>query len=114
MIAVIFEVYPATDRKGEYLEMAADLRPYLEEIEGFISVERFQSVTDPSKMLSVSFFEDEDALNNWRNTSEHRIAQKHGRAGMFAGYRLRVAHVIRDYGMDEREEAPLDSIAAHG
>ncbi|OBY28658.1 antibiotic biosynthesis monooxygenase family protein [Leisingera sp. JC1] len=114
MIAVIFEVEIAAGQKDAYLEIAADLRSLLEEIEGFISVERFQSLSVPDKLLSLSFWEDEAAVQRWRHLTEHRAAQRKGRAGIFADYRLRVAGVIRDYGMSVREEAPADSIAAHG
>jgi len=111
MIAVIFEVWPAPGRKDEYLEIAADLRPRLEKIDGFISVERFQSIAEPGKMVSLSFFRDEDAVKAWRNTEEHRAAQKAGRSEVFSNYRLRIAEVARDYGMRERDEAPKDSRA---
>lgn len=114
MIAVIFEVEPAEGRRDAYLGIAADLRPLLEGIDGFISVERFQSITDPRKMLSLSFWRDEEAVKAWRSTGEHRRAQQAGRAGIFAGYRLRIAHVIRDYGLTDRTEAPADSKAANG
>ncbi len=115
MIAVIFEVEPAAGRKEAYLDIAATLRPLLDEVEGFISVERFQSLTDPSKLLSLSFFEDETALENWRSLAEHRAAQKAGRSGVFEDYRLRIAGVLRDYGLTERrEQAPDDSNKAHG
>ena len=114
MIAVIFEVEPAEGRKDAYLAMAAKMRPLAEATEGFVSVERFQSLTDPGKLLSVSFFEDEAALDRWRQLHEHRTAQGAGRAGMFADYRLRVARVLRDYGMHDRAEAPADSREAHG
>lgn len=113
MIAVIFEVEPAAGRDDRYLDLAAALRPALERVEGFISVERFQSLSDPRKLLSLSFFEDEDAVKRWRNTVEHRAAQVQGRAGVFADYRLRVAHVIRDYGPNDRTEAPSDSRRHH-
>ena len=113
MIAVIFEVHPADGRKEHYLDIAAGLRPQLEKIDGFISVERFQSLTDPSKILSLSFFRDEAAIEQWRNLSAHRSAQSKGRAGIFDGYRLRIASVIRDYGLHDREQAPADSRAAH-
>ncbi|MGB3279674.1 MAG: antibiotic biosynthesis monooxygenase [Pseudorhodobacter sp.] len=113
MIAVIFEVILAEGRKTEYLEIAASLRPQLEAVEGFISVERFQSLTSPDKLLSLSFFADEAAVLRWRALEDHRAAQAKGRGGVFADYRLRVAHVLRDYGMDERAEAPADSRAAH-
>lgn len=113
MIAVIFEVEPAEGRKDDYLSIAADLRPALEEIDGFISVERFQSLTDPARILSLSFFRDEAAVLRWRSLDAHRRAQAAGRGGVFRGYRLRVAQVIRDYGMTDRAEAPPDSRAAH-
>lgn len=113
MIAVIFEVCPADGRRQAYLDIAAQLRPILEEVDGFISVERFQSLTDPSKLLSLSFFQDEDAVHNWRAVMDHRKAQTAGRGGIFDNYRLRVAHVIRDYGLNERDEAPDDSRALH-
>lgn len=113
MIAVIFEVEPAEGRREGYLAMAADLKPLLADIDGFISVERFQSLADPKKMLSLSFWRDEAALEAWRNVAHHRNAQEKGRAIMFDDYRLRVASVIRDYGMNARDEAPDDSRAHH-
>jgi len=113
MIAVIFEVQPADDRKEEYLDIAADMRPLLDKVEGFISVERFQSLTDPRKVLSLSFFEDEAAIRQWRTLTEHRGAQAKGMGGVFADYRLRIANVVRDYGMFRRAEAPSDSREAH-
>ena len=113
MIAVIFEVWPAPGRKDDYLAMAAALRADLETIDGFISVERFQSLTDPGKLLSLSFWRGEDAVKAWRNQTKHRETQKAGRAGVFADYRLRVADVLRDYGMNVRTEAPADSRRAH-
>ena len=113
MIAVIFEVTPASARCDAYLSIAAELRPLLETIDGFISVERFQSLSDPDRVLSLSFFRDEEAVKAWRNTVEHRQAQKAGRRSVFADYRLRIAHVVRDYGMFERAQAPADSLEAH-
>jgi len=113
MIAVIFEVIPAPGRRQEYLDLAAQLRPELEKIDGFISVERFASLTDETKLLSLSFWRDEDAVRRWRNLETHRAAQARGRSGVFAEYRLRVAGVIRDYGMTERKQAPHDSRSAH-
>jgi heme-degrading monooxygenase HmoA len=112
MIAVIFEVEPADGQEASYLDIAADLRPLLNEIDGFISVERFRSLTNPAKVLSLSFFDSEEAVVRWRNMPEHRHAQSAGRAGVFAGYRLRIAQVIRDYGMQDRAEAPVDSKSA--
>lgn len=113
MIAVIFEVEPAEGRRDDYLTLAAALRPELESIDGFISVERFQSLTSREKMLSLSFFRDEAAVIAWRNRQSHRATQAKGRAGVFSGYRLRVAHVLRDYGLTERTEAPDDSRDFH-
>lgn len=113
MIAVIFEVQPAEGRRESYLEIAARIRPRLEEIDGFVSVERFKSLTNPDKILSLSFFRDEAAVAAWRRTAEHRAAQSAGRGGVFADYRLRVAAVMRDYSLAERDEAPEDSRAAH-
>jgi heme-degrading monooxygenase HmoA len=114
MIAVIFEVWPAEGRENEYFELAAALRADLECMDGFISIERFQSLTSPGKYLSISFWRDEQALQRWRNLEEHRRAQAKGRAGIFSDYRLRVATVLRDYGMRERAQAPEDSVLRHG
>ena len=114
MIAVIFEVEPAEGKRDAYLGIAANLRPLLDGIDGFISIERFQSLVDPKRILSLSFWRDEEAVKAWRNTEEHRQAQQAGRGGIFAGYRLRIAHVVRDYGLTEREEAPADSRAVNG
>jgi heme-degrading monooxygenase HmoA len=114
MIAVIFEVQPASGRREAYLGIAADLRPLLDGIDGFLSIERFQSLADPNHILSLSFWRDEEAIQAWRNTQEHRQAQQAGRDGVFSGYRLRIAHVVRDYGLTERAEAPADSLLAHG
>lgn len=113
MIAVIFEVMPANGRKDDYLAIAASLRSELERIDGFISVERFQSLTDPNKLLSLSFWRDEEAVARWRKHAKHRAGQTQGRAGVFADYRLRVADVMRDYGMTDRTAAPDDSRAVH-
>ena len=114
MIAIIFEVIPATGRKDAYLDIAAQMRPLVEEVEGFISVERFQSLTNPDKLLSISFFEDEAAVERWRQLARHRNAQSKGRAGLFSDYRIKVCHVLRDYGLTDRAEAPEDSRAEHG
>lgn len=114
MIAVIFEVWPADGRKAAYLDIAASLKPELERIDGFISIERFQSLSDETKLLSLSFWRDEAAVQAWRNIEHHRQAQKAGRDGVFRDYRLRVASVLRDYGMTERAEAPVDSRARNG
>ena len=113
MIAVIFEVRPADGRRDEYLEIASALRPQLEQIDGFISIERFESLVEPGKLLSLSFFRDEDAVKEWRSIESHRKAQSKGRAGVFEDYRLRVAAVIRDYGMFDRDQAPNDSKVVH-
>ncbi|MFK4819478.1 antibiotic biosynthesis monooxygenase family protein [Ochrobactrum quorumnocens] len=114
MIAVIFEVWPADDeRREQYLNIAAGLCADLSQIDGFISIERFQSLVEPQKLLSLSFWRDEDAVKRWRNLPTHRIAQTKGRAGVFENYRLRIADISRDYGLNEREEAPNDSRNAH-
>lgn len=109
MIAVIFEVLPHPERKQEYLDIAARLRPTLEQMPGFVSIERFESLSQPGKILSLSFWENEDSVRQWRTLEMHRHAQTQGRTQVFADYRLRVAHVLRDYGMFERAEAPADS-----
>ena len=114
MIAVIFEVWPEPDHRNDYFELAAALKPQLEKIDGFISVERFESLTEKGKVLSLSFWRDEDAVAQWRNLEQHRAAQAKGRGGIFRDYRLRIASVVRDYGMNERAEAPTDSRARHG
>lgn len=113
MIAVIFEVEPHPDQKDNYLEMAASMRALVEQVDGFISVERFGSLTSEGKLLSLSFFRDEKAVQDWRNLVAHRAAQEKGRNSYFKDYRLRVASVLRDYGMKERDEAPADSLAVH-
>jgi heme-degrading monooxygenase HmoA len=113
MLAVIFEVWPKDEGRDDYFATAADLKPLLQDVDGFISVERFQSLMDPKKVLSVSFWRDEEALAAWRRVAEHRIAQADGRDRLFKDYRLRVASVVRDYGMTQRDEAPPDSRAAH-
>lgn len=114
MIAVIFEVWPAEGRRQAYLDIAAELRKELEKIDGFISIERFESLTEKGKVLSLSFWRDEEAVKQWRNLPSHRAAQSAGRAGIFADYRLRVASVLRDYGMSRRDEVPADSRMVNG
>lgn len=114
MIAVIFEVEPSEAGMGRYLDIAAGLKGTLERVDGFISVERFESLSQPGKLLSLSFWHDEAAVTAWRDLACHREAQAEGRAGVFKGYRLRVAEVLRDYGLDQRAEAPADSRALHG
>ena len=113
MIAVIFEVEPAEGRSEDYLGLASQLRPLLDEIDGFISIERFESLTEKGKLLSLSFWRDEAAIAAWRNVEAHRRAQAAGRAGIFRSYRLRIAEVVRDYGVDDRAQAPADSKAIH-
>ncbi|MBA2451970.1 MAG: antibiotic biosynthesis monooxygenase [Chloroflexia bacterium] len=114
MIAVIFEVWPSEGRKQEYLDIAAGLRPLLDDIDGFISIERFESIYEPGKILSLSFWRDEQALEEWRRLDPHRAAQTIGRMEIFKDYRLRIAGVVRDYGMSDREQAPFDSRDRHG
>jgi heme-degrading monooxygenase HmoA len=114
MIAVIFEVLPHTHTRQAYLGIAAALRPKLDHIDGFVSIERFQSLSDPGKILSLSFWRDESAIAQWRTTGEHRSAQASGRTGTFQDYRLRIAGVIRDSGLHDRNQAPADSRCVHG
>ncbi|WP_291157132.1 antibiotic biosynthesis monooxygenase family protein [Gemmatimonas sp. UBA7669] len=113
MIAVLFEVWPAEGRRSEYLDLAAELKPLLHAVDGFVAVERFESLAEPGKLLSLSVFRDEVAVQAWRSIAEHRVAQMRGRSGIFRDYRLRVSHVVRDYGLHERDEAPSDSRRAH-
>ncbi len=113
MIAVIFEVWPKAGKAAEYFDLAASLKPTLETIDGFISIERFESVTTRGKFLSLSFWRDEAAVQAWRNVEGHRMVQTKGRSEIFADYRIRVAGVMRDYGMNARDDAPADSRAAH-
>ena len=113
MIAVIFEVLPHTEYRQAYLDTAASLRPHLQEIDGFISIERFESLSQPGKVLSLSFWRDESAVQQWRNLEAHHNAQAAGRDHIFADYRLRVAGVIRDYGLHDRAQAPQDSRLVH-
>jgi len=114
MIAVIFEVVPADGRLRDYLDIAADLRADLDRVDGFLSVERFESLTNPGRYLSLSFFRDEEAVRRWRALASHRGAQAAGRGGMFTDYRVRVAQVLRDYGLSDRDGAPPDSRQVHG
>lgn len=109
MYAVIFEVYLTKEGKEEYLKIASTLKEFLQNAEGFISIERFQSLVDENKLLSLSFWEDEKAIEIWRNMFEHRIAQDKGNTGIFNDYRIRVAQVLRDYTKEKRDEAPKDS-----
>lgn len=113
MIAVIFEVWAKDEGKQDYFDIAATLRPMLDEIDGFISIERFTSLSEPGKILSLSFWRDEQAIETWRKRQEHRAAQKRGRNGLFNDYRLRIAGVVRDYGMTSREQTPADNRDYH-
>ena len=114
MIAVIFEVKPHPQTRQRYLDIAAELRPLLDGVDGFLSIERFESLTEPGKILSLSFWRDEAAVAAWRALPPHRAAQAQGRAEVFETYRLRIAEVARDYGMTDRAQAPPDSRAANG
>jgi heme-degrading monooxygenase HmoA len=113
MIAVIFELWPAPGRADDYFRLAGRLREDLQQIDGFISVERFESVTQKGKFVSLSFWRDEESVRRWRALESHRGAQAAGRGGIFSDYRLRVANVVRDYGLRERDEAPADSREVH-
>jgi heme-degrading monooxygenase HmoA len=114
MIAVIFEFTPVPGRFAEYMDLVGQLKPELDKADGFISLERFESITTPGKFVSLQFWRDEESVRRWRNLQQHREAQKKGRGGIFASYRLRIAGVLRDYAMDRRGEAPRDSVAVHG
>ncbi len=114
MVAVIFEFTPAPGRFPDYMALVEQLKPELARAEGFISLERFESITSPGTFVSLQFWRDEESVRRWRTLQKHRDAQKQGRAGIFAAYRLRIAAVSRDYGMDDRVETPADSVAAHG
>lgn len=114
MFAVIFEVKPKAEGKETYLEIAAGLRKLLENQDGFISIERFQSLSDEGKIVSLSFWRDAAAIEKWRNLTAHRAAQKKGREALFHSYRIRVAEVVRDYTESDRDEAPQDSKKALG
>lgn len=114
MIAVIFEFTPAAGRFQDYMDLVAQLKPELEQADGFLSIERFESLTTRGKYVSVQFWRDEECVRKWRNLEQHRAAQKQGRGGIFSSYRLRIAGVLRDYTMEERAQAPADSLAVHG
>jgi len=114
MVAVISEVTPVDGKLQTYLDIAARIRPEVGKLDGFISAERFQSIANPGKYLSLSFFRDEQAATAWRNTESHRMAQAQARAELFADYRIRVAEVVRDYGKADRQQAPSDSRTIHG
>ena len=113
MIAVLFEVWPAPGRQSRYLELAMALRPELDRIDGFLAIERFESLAEPGKLLSLSFWRDEATIAAWRNSVSHRATQSEGRQGVFSDYRLRISNIVRDYGMTNRAQAPADSCAAH-
>ena len=114
MIAVIFEFTTAEGRFADYQQLAEGLGDEVCQFDGFISIERFQSIADPARFVSLSFWRDEESVRKWRNVRKHREAQAKGRHGIFSAYRLRICGVIRDYGMRERGEAPQDSVAVHG
>lgn len=113
MIAVIFEVCLHDEHRQKYFDIAGELLPLLENIDGFISIERFESLKQPGKLLSLSFWRDEAAIAEWRNIEDHRRAQARGRQEIFSSYRLRIANVDRDYGLSQRQQAPEDSLAIH-
>jgi heme-degrading monooxygenase HmoA len=114
MIAVIFEFTPAEGRFPEYMQLVETLKADLAKADGFISLERFESITTPGKFISLQFWRDEESVRKWRNLQKHRAAQKHGRERIFESYRLRIASVLRDYEKDRRDEAPRDSVEIHG
>jgi heme-degrading monooxygenase HmoA len=114
VIAVIFEFTPREGRFPDYMRLVGELKPELDKAEGFLSLERFESITTPGKFVSLQFWKDEESVRRWRNLQKHREAQKQGRAGIIGSYRLRIAGVIRDYSMDDRAQAPSDSVSVHG
>lgn len=114
MIAVIFESWPKHGRGETYLEMGQRMMSLVEGFDGFISIERFESVVQPGKFVALSFWRDEAAVTAWRNVVEHRQIQRGSRNGVFEDYRLRVASVTRDYSMHDRIQTPHDSIDANG
>ena len=114
MVTVIFEFTPAEGRFSEYMDLVGTLKADLEKADGFISLERFESITTKGKFVSLQFWRDEEAVRKWRNLQRHREVQAKGRAGIFKSYRLRIASVVRDYTMDERAQAPADSVRVHG
>jgi len=114
MIAVIFEFTPNDGRSQDYMDLAAGLADTVNNFDGFISIERFESIKNKGNFVSLSFWRDEEAVRKWRNVQKHREAQKKGRGGIFSAYRLRVCQVLRDYTMDTRADAPRDSVAVHG
>ena len=114
MIAVIFEFTPVEGRFVDYKALADGLADDVRQFDGFVSIERFESITTKGKFVSLSFWRDEEAVRKWRNLQKHREAQKKGRGGIFKSYRLRIAQVLRDYTMEERAQAPKDSVQVHG
>ena len=114
MIAVIFEFTAAEGRFADYKQLAEGLGDEVRKFDGFLSIERFQSIADPARFVSLSFWRDEEAVRKWRNVQKHREAQAKGRGGIFSAYRLRVCQVLRDYTKDSRKEAPSDSVKLHG
>jgi len=114
VIAVLFELTLRSGRRDDYLGAAERLQPLLADIDGFLSIERFESLSEPGKLLSISYWRDEDAVMQWRNVEAHRQVQDTGRRAIFADYRLRVAQVLRDYGMHDRGQVPVDSRRVHG
>ena len=114
MIAVIFEFTPVEGRFADYRALAEGLAEDVRNFDGFLSIERFESITTRGKFVSLSFWRDEEAVARWRNLQKHREAQRSGRGGIFGSYRLRVAQVLRDYTMDERAQVPEESVKVHG
>ena len=114
MIVVIFESWPKPGNGETYLKMGQSMSSLVEGFDGFISIERFESVVEPGKFVALSYWRDEESVAAWRNVAEHRRIQDGSRRSVFNDYRLRVATVMRDYSMENREQAPPDSVAAHG
>ncbi len=106
---VLFEVIPSEEGKAQYLELAAMLKPMLEGFEGFVSMERFQSLHNENKVLSMNVWDSEEAMSRWRNTMEHRMSQLQGKTKLFESYKITVVSVVREYTHNDRENAPTDS-----
>src|SRR5690242_18647985 len=113
MIAAILEVYVKEEHRQEYLDIAAQLRPLLDDIDGFISVERFESLYTPGKLISLSFWRDEEAIAAWQQVREHHIAQAKGRSTIFEDYRMKIARVMWDYSKHDRAQAPQNRQVSH-
>ncbi len=108
-IVVLFEVTPTKEGMEKYLELASMLKPMLSGFDGFISAERFQSLNNEGKLLSMNVWENEEAIEKWRNTLSHRMSQLEGKNKLFESYKITVCNTIREYSNTDRKNAPQDS-----